>query len=134
MNNWCSRTRGLLVSISAKIKNKSANQQMPKCKLCQKNEAKKRNSHIFSAFFVRDVIGKRGEENSYVVSSDPNIDYEENRKDKTVKTDYILCECCENRIGYVETYFAAEFTQKVNKERVKNKLLDLRQKILIFVS
>lgn len=88
---------------------------MPNCKLCKKNEAKKRNSHIFSAFFVRDVIGKRGDENSYVVSNDPNIDYTQNHTDKTVKTDYILCECCENRIGYAETYFAAEFTQKVNK-------------------
>lgn len=85
------------------------------CKLCKRNEATKRNSHIFSAFFVEDVIGKRDTEESYIISTDPNIKYNENKRYKTVKTDYILCECCEERIAYAENYFAAEFSRKFRK-------------------
>ena len=79
---------------------------MPKCKLCLKVEADKRNSHIIPKF-----MGKRLFENSqpkYGVRIDINGKYD--KVQNTPKEDYIFCTRCEERFARLEHYFSIKLT------------------------
>ena len=83
------------------------------CQLCRRNKANKTNSHIVPAFWLKSQIGERGNENAYLITEDPKQNYTENIGDKGLAEDYILCNDCETRLGYVESYFSAEVIQKI---------------------
>lgn len=83
------------------------------CKLCLKNEADQTGSHITSAFLLASQIGDRGEERGYLITTNPEEDYSENKGDKEIKEDYIFCRGCEKRLGVVESLYASEVTQKI---------------------
>lgn len=85
----------------------------PKCRLCLTNDADQTGSHITSAFLLASQIGKRGQEKGYIIDTDPNHDYSENKGDREVKEDYILCRDCERRISFVENIYSAEITNKI---------------------
>ena len=86
-----------------------------KCKLCLKNTADQTGSHILSCMSVKSMIGNRGEEKSFVISTDPFENYLKNTKGEEIKEDYILCRPCEQRLAYVESYIAEELFNKVKK-------------------
>lgn len=85
---------------------------MPTCKLCLKNEANQTGSHITSCFMVESQIGKRGQEQGFIIEPDSTQDYSKNVEADEIKEDYILCLGCEKRLSFLETYFSAEVTQK----------------------
>lgn len=98
-----------------------------KCKLCLKKEADQTGSHITSAFLLTSQIGKRGQEEGYVITNDPKQDYSINQGDKAIKEDKIFCRICEQRLGVVEDTYSREITQKIeakqfeqNFEKVKS--------------
>lgn len=88
-----------------------------KCKLCKLNEADQTGSHIISAFLLSSQIGKRGEEKSFLITTDPGNNYFENRKDKDIKEDFILCRDCEKKLSFIENIFCAEITNKIEIEK-----------------
>ncbi|HSH67508.1 MAG TPA: hypothetical protein VLB84_17320 [Bacteroidia bacterium] len=92
---------------------------MAKCKLCKENEADQTGSHILSCLSIKSMIGERGEEKSYLISPDPTENYRKNIKASEIIEDYILCRSCEQRLGYVEGYIAAELTNKIRKQNFK---------------
>lgn len=88
-----------------------------KCKLCNEKEADQTGSHITSAFLLASQIGKRGEENGYLITTNPEQDYSKNQGDTGIKEDFILCRGCEKRLGVVESIYATEITQKIEDEK-----------------
>lgn len=87
------------------------------CKLCKNNEANQTGSHLFSAFFVESMLGKRDEETGHLITGSPDLDYRKDVGAEPIKEDYILCRGCEQRLSYLEGYISQEFTQKINKQR-----------------
>lgn len=93
--------------------------ELPKCKLCNLNDADQTGSHILSALSVKSMIGDRGKEKGYVISPDATENYRKNVKADLIKEDYILCRSCEQRISYAEGYIASEFSNKIRKSNFK---------------
>lgn len=89
----------------------------PKCRLCLINDADQTGSHITSAFLVASQIGKRGEEHSHVITTNPKQDYSENTGDREIKEDYIFCRDCEKRISFIENIYSSEITNKIEEDR-----------------
>lgn len=89
----------------------------PKCRLCLINDADQTGSHITSAFLVASQIGKRGEEQSHVITTNPKQDYSENTGDQEIKEDYIFCRDCEKRISFIENIYSSEVTNKIENDR-----------------
>jgi hypothetical protein len=88
-----------------------------KCRLCLTNDADQTGSHITSAFFLVSQIGKRGQEVSHVLTTNPNQDYSENIGDKELKEDNLFCRDCEKRISFIENIFSSEITNKIEDEK-----------------
>ena len=93
---------------------------IPKCKLCLINDADQTGSHITSAFLVASQIGKRGEERSHVITTNPDQDYSENTGDREIKEDNIFCRDCEKRISFIENIYSAEITNKIEDTKFAN--------------
>ena len=85
------------------------------CKLCKTKEANQTGSHLTSCFIVASQLGKRGQENGYLITSDPEQDYTINHEANLIKEDFILCGDCEKRLSFVEGYFSQEFTNKIDR-------------------
>lgn len=100
------------MSIPDKVENPIA-----KCKLCLTNDADQTGSHITSAFLLASQIGKRGEEKSHVITTNPAQDYSENTGDKEIKEDYIFCRDCERRFSFIENIYSFEITNKIEDEK-----------------
>lgn len=88
-----------------------------KCKLCLTNDSDQTGSHITSAFLLASQIGKRGEEISHVLTTNPDQDYSENTGDKELKEDNLFCRDCEKRISFIENIFSSEITNKIEDEK-----------------
>lgn len=88
-----------------------------KCNLCDIKEADQTGSHITSAFLLASQIGKRGEENGYLITTNPEQDYSKNQGDAGIKEDFILCRGCEKRLGIIESIYATEITKKIEDEK-----------------
>jgi hypothetical protein len=86
-----------------------------KCKLCKINDADQTGSHITSAFLLTTQIGKRGEERGYLITTNPDQDYSENKGDALIKEDFLFCRNCERRLGIIENIYATEITQKIEQ-------------------
>ena len=80
-------------------------------------EADQTGSHITSAFLLESQIGKRGEEEGYLITTNPEQDYSQNHGDTGIKEDFILCRGCEKRLGVVESIYASEITRKIENEK-----------------
>lgn len=128
-----------------------------KCKLCKSNEANKKNSHIFPFFLTNDAFTynsskKRGDEFIFRFSSyKAPISYigkgfSHSDKEKLYELvdniqvsnsdlsseDYIFCEACENKFSLIETYFATNVRDTLEKNLIFNKpdhTVDLKNKI-----
>ena len=85
-----------------------------KCKLCNQSEANQTGSHLFSAFLVESMLGKRGKEIGHLITASPELDYKKNVGAKPIIEDYILCRGCEQRLSYLEGYISQEFTKKID--------------------
>lgn len=85
---------------------------MKTCKLCLKNEATKKNSHIFPKFIGRSLIKTNsGKQKGFEI----DIDSKNNKPfQDTPKEDFILCESCETKIGTLERQFANELYNKIS--------------------
>ncbi len=88
-----------------------------KCKLCKANDADQTGSHITSAFLLASQIGKRGEERGFLITTNPDQDYSQNKSDTVIKEDYIFCRGCERRLGFIESIYAAEITYKIEQKQ-----------------
>ncbi|OFX89772.1 MAG: hypothetical protein A2W99_03835 [Bacteroidetes bacterium GWF2_33_16] len=104
------------------------------CRLCKKNEANQTGSHITSAFLLASQIGKRGNEKSFLISTDPKQNYLEDRKDKDVKEDYILCSDCEKRLSFIENIFSAEITNKIEVEKYSQNYISVAAETGIYLN
>ena len=91
---------------------------MKLCQLCKEKEANQTGSHLLSCFMVTSMLGERGEENEFLISS-VGGDYRKNRKGEEIKEDNIFCHGCEQRLAYLEGYFSSEYTNKVDQENYK---------------
>lgn len=91
-----------------------------KCKLCKVKEADQTGSHITSAFLLSSQIGKRGEEKAFLITTNPEQDYSKNQGDTGIKEDFIFCRDCEKRLGFIESIYATEITQKIEKKQFEN--------------
>jgi len=94
-----------------------------KCKICRNKEATQSGSHITSAFLLTSQIGKRGEERGYLISTNPDQDYTENKGDEGIKEDYLFCPDCEKRLGVVENIYATEITQKIEDKKFEQNFI-----------
>ncbi len=83
------------------------------CKLCLAAPANQTGSHLFSAFLVQSMIGKRDHEKGYEITGSASLDYRQNKMADPIKEDYILCRGCEQRLSFVESYISSEYTKKV---------------------
>lgn len=88
-----------------------------KCRLCKNKDADQTGSHITSAFLLTSQIGKRGEERGFLITTNPEQDYSENKGDQGIKEDYIFCRDCEKRLGVIENLYATEITHKIEQKQ-----------------
>ena len=90
---------------------------MPNCKLCQKKEADKLNSHIIPKFLAKRLFE----------STKPRHSIHINRKGKgrkiqdTPKENFILCKQCEKRLEHLETLTSRKITSINNYNNLKDK-------------
>lgn len=89
------------------------------CTLCKNKNADQTGSHITSAFLIASQIGKRGNEKSFLITTNPEDDYKQNHGDTLVKEDYIFCRDCEKRLGIIEAIYSREITQKIELPRFR---------------
>jgi hypothetical protein len=101
-----------------------------RCIICDK-DANATGSHIAPASLIQNCIGKREREESYEIhSKNASVDvyfgrdnlentYTEQKKHHH-KEDEILCQCCENELGKLESEFSTEFLKKFRIEKFKN--------------
>lgn len=89
---------------------------MPKCKLCLKAEADKRNSHIIPKF-----MGKRLFEAKPKHGIQIDINGKQSKIQSIPKEDFIFCSNCEKRFEKLETYFAGKLTSIHNYTNEKDK-------------
>lgn len=94
------------------------------CQLCKNAEANQTGSHLFSAFLVESMLGKRNNEVGYFISASPDLDYRKDVGADPIKEDYILCRGCEQRLSYLEGYISQEFTQKIDKDNFQSNFLE----------
>lgn len=104
-----------------------------RCKLCNSNEADQTGSHVTSAFLLTSQIGKRGEERGFLITTDPNQDYSQNREADDLKEDYIFCRDCEKRLSFIENYYSTEITHKIEDERFSQNFEAVRTKHGIYL-
>ncbi|WP_316838935.1 hypothetical protein [Pedobacter gandavensis] len=98
---------------------------MPLCSICLNREATQTGSHLLSAFMVESTIGKRGEEEGYLINSAANFDYRNNTGAGSVIEDYLFCRGCEQRMAYVENYVSTEYRDKFKNPSFKNNFSDI---------
>ncbi len=98
------------------------------CKLCKRKPAEQTGSHITSAFLLTSQIGNRGEEQAFLITTDPNQDYSENQGDTGIKEDNIFCRDCEKRLGFIENSYSVEITQKIEEARFKQNFISVSTK------
>lgn len=89
---------------------------MPKCKLCLKAEADKRNSHIIPKF-----MGKRLFEAKPRHGIQIDITGKQRKIQSIPKEDFIFCLNCEKRFAKLEDYFARKLTSIHNYTNEKDK-------------
>lgn len=99
-----------------------------KCKLCNRNEADQTGSHITSAFLLTSQIGKRGEERGFLITTDPNQDYSKNKEADDIKEDNIFCRDCEKKLSFIENYYSAEITHKIEDDKFKPNFEEINTK------
>lgn len=109
-----------------------------KCKLCLKKEADKKGSHIVPAFILKTLFERNKE---FVVSiSDKDVENHVGRELTPEKIqefmgreltheeieknhvpfieDNVLCTECENRLGYLESLYAAQIHNEISKKKM----------------
>ncbi len=111
-----------------------------KCAICGKN-ANQTGSHIFPMNLIKNCIGERGKEISYdieiqnnkIVSKNIYIGNEIKYKNEEINKfsikeitenpytlDYILCSCCERKLGMIEGKVYDEIILKIKDDRYKS--------------
>lgn len=101
-----------------------------KCFICLENDATKKNSHLIPAAFLNLSLGKRNNEASFEISTNPNkIDAfygRANLKNRSTKIkqfhwarDYYFCPECEKRLGKLESDISPHITTKLRDSRFK---------------
>lgn len=97
---------------------------MEKCKLCQTNNADKKNSHTIPKFFAKTML--RQDDNKFLgfegTFESGGTDLSCKKIQDIHKEDYIFCSSCESDLERLETTFS---------NQVYNKLRTLKQKNLI---
>lgn len=99
------------------------------CIICNE-PANAKGSHIVPASLIQNCVGKHYAEESYEIdTSNANIDVYYGRdnlkntdpklKQHHYKRDDLLCQCCEKKLGQIESEFSAEFLQKFRNEKFK---------------
>lgn len=89
---------------------------MPKCKLCLRAEADKRNSHIIPKF-----MGKRIFENKSRHGIQIDITGKQRKIQSIPNEDFIFCFNCEKRFEILETHFARKLESVHNYTNEKRK-------------
>lgn len=113
---------------------------MPKCKLCNENEADQTGSHIITASILKNIFDEKSRgrdyETAFTLSSNEFVekyigrsvppeeieetlgrmltDEEVNENLNPITFDYFLCRSCEQRIKIVENYFILNVHKKLN--------------------
>lgn len=98
------------------------------CNLCKRNESNQTGSHITSAFLLTSQIGKRGEERGFLITTDPNQDYSENKGAEGIKENFIFCRDCEKRLSFIENIYSTEITQKIENKKFKQNFEEVKTK------
>lgn len=93
------------------------------CNLCEINPANQTGSHITSSFLLSTQVGKRGEEKAFLLTTDPNQDYSENRGDEDITEDFLLCRDCENKLSFIENIFSSEISNKIEEDRFSSNFI-----------
>jgi len=75
------------------------------CKLCRKNLADKKNSHIVPRFLTKDILGNDGPRVAHILDTSTPFSKPSSFQDSP-KENHILCTECENYFGLLETYIA----------------------------
>ncbi|MBE98884.1 MAG: hypothetical protein CMP77_02760 [Flavobacterium sp.] len=87
-----------------------------KCRICQINNADKKNSHIIPKFLSRDLFNSPL--GNFAIQIDNNGN---NRKiQSTAKQDYIFCTNCEHRLEILETNVSRIFKKLRQYDNFKN--------------
>lgn len=133
---------------------------MATCRLCQKAEATKKNSHILPHFLIKTAISKGGSnqrdyeltfsfsENEFVdtffgrsITMDTIEEYkgkelteEEIKKENPFAKDFLLCPSCETNIGVLEDYFAQEVHQRLQKANFKKIVTDKKGNRIVTIN
>lgn len=97
---------------------------MNKCYLCKTNEANQTGSHLFSAFLLESMVGKRDAEKAFFISGGADLEYRKNVGAEPIKEDHIFCRGCEQRLAYLESYISQEFTQKISNDNFRSNFLE----------
>lgn len=80
------------------------------CKLCEKNKADKKNSHIISKFLGKRLFeGKKPNHSVLIGKGGTNSKIQD-----TIKEDFLFCSSCEKRMEIIETYFARRINEILN--------------------
>lgn len=93
--------------------------EMPKCKLCIKDEADKKNSHIIPKFMGKRLFEMSQPRHSLRI----NIQGKFDKIQDTPKEDYIFCSRCEKRFARLEHYFSIKLTSINNYENEREKYI-----------
>ncbi|MCX2681057.1 hypothetical protein OOZ15_13980 [Galbibacter sp. EGI 63066] len=89
---------------------------MPKCKLCLKAEADKKNSHIIPKFMGERLFEAKPRHGIQI-----DITGKQSKIQSIPKEDFIFCSNCEKRFERLETYFARKLTSIHNYTNEKDK-------------
>lgn len=87
---------------------------MKYCNLCLRNEADKKNSHIFPKFIGEALITTNdGKRKGFKIDND-TVGKNQRPYQDTPKENFILCSSCEKYIGNLERKFANELYRKLS--------------------
>lgn len=86
-----------------------------KCKLCNTNNADKKNSHIISKFLGIDMFGEKSNRLGYLNS----LKSKPQKIQDLPKEDFLYCESCERKFNTIETIIAKALI-KTTKEEFEN--------------
>ena len=91
---------------------------MNKCKLCQRNIANQKNSHIIPKFFTKNLFSNSPHRHAFLLSTGGV----KKKIQDTFKEDHILCDICERRIGILETYVSIRLSRLDDRKYFANHL------------
>jgi len=91
------------------------------CKLCRRNPANQKNSHIIPKFFKKRLFPNVGKKHILLLfRGGKTYKYQD-----IPKEDHLICSYCENRIGIIETYCTNHFFNKFHNKSRHNSLFQI---------